>query len=698
MKKQVTAQAALVALALAPGQGHALGFGRVISDTVLGQPLSFTVPVRVDPGERFGEDCVHPLVFFGDAQLPPNQVLTSVERGASDTEWRVRIATTGPVNEPVVDVSLEAGCSRPFARKFTVFADPPSVPWTSQLAQAEATPAEPPVAASRAPSAGSPHGTAATPEISRATVGRGPAGPRPVIRKGPTVALANAVAARAAAPRRRSGAAVSAAAPNGGAPAPTPRLQAVESAARLELSAGFGGPRLRMDIDDPVIPPADATAAAALTQQVEGDTQQLENLQRNIAGLRVESRTGHAQTARLRAALEDSESRSQWLPWLAGLFGLTLAAALVLAWRLRQQSRLAHRSWYEESELLAASATPAPKPAPAAPATPVSLAPAAPAALPEAAAFLRAEPVEVVASTPLGAAESGGAVVQDMTRTAPVDVAAVAQAKAMASIAPLPLAVAPVAEHEVSVEELLDIEQQADFFVALGQEDAAIDLLTAHIRSTGVHSPLPYAKLLELHRRLDDGEAYERVRERFERRFGVVAPDWATGPTAGLALDGYPEAITRLQIVWKAPADAMVLLESLLFKRDPADPMLDLPAYRDVVLLYSVARDMVQHPPRRSAEGVDVFLPIGDVASALAAAAADSVRAGRDELQDRDAAVAPTSFEMPDLMAAEPPSDFGEVHATLELSPLDFDISEPAEGAGAVVRDADESGGPRHRR
>ena len=92
---------------------------------------------------------------------------------------------------------------------------------------------------------------------------------------------------------------------------------------------------------------------------------------------------------------------------------------------------------------------------------------------------------------------------------------------------------------ELSVEELIDLEQQADFFVVLGQEDAAIDLLMGHVRSSGGASPLPYLKLLEIYRRRGDQDAYERVRERFNRRFSAYAPDWNSDLVEGRTLDDY---------------------------------------------------------------------------------------------------------------------------------------------------------------
>src|SRR6185369_12997803 len=67
----------------------------------------------------------------------------------------------------------------------------------------------------------------------------------------------------------------------------------------------------------------------------------------------------------------------------------------------------------------------------------------------------------------------------------------------------------------VSAEELIDLEQQAEFFVVLGQDEAAIDLLVGHLRDSGGTSPLPYLKLLEIYRRRGERESYERTRERF---------------------------------------------------------------------------------------------------------------------------------------------------------------------------------------
>jgi len=168
-----------------------------------------------------------------------------------------------------------------------------------------------------------------------------------------------------------------------------------------------------------------------------------------------------------------------------------------------------------------------------------------------------------------------------------------------------------VPAREVSVEELLDLEQQADFFIALGQEDAAVDLLMSHLRSSGGQSPLPYTKLLEIYRRQGDRSAYERIRARFNRRFNAYAPDWDVGPLHGRNLEDYPEVVLRLQALWVSPLNAMAVLEAMLFRNDERQELFDLPAYKDVLLLYSLARDLYQQEGLSAAD-VDLLLPLGD--------------------------------------------------------------------------------------
>ena len=140
------------------------------------------------------------------------------------------------------------------------------------------------------------------------------------------------------------------------------------------------------------------------------------------------------------------------------------------------------------------------------------------------------------------------------------------------------------------------------------EEDAAVDLLMAHLRSSGGSSPLPYLKLLEIFRRRDDADAYERMRKRFGQRFNAVAPDWGADFERGLELQDYPRVLAKLQQAWAQPLDAMAELESLLFRKHGGE-LFELPAYRDVLMLYAVARDLHRQLDRPGDE-VDVLLPL----------------------------------------------------------------------------------------
>jgi hypothetical protein len=119
---------------------------------------------------------------------------------------------------------------------------------------------------------------------------------------------------------------------------------------------------------------------------------------------------------------------------------------------------------------------------------------------------------------------------------------------------------------------------------------------------------LPYLKLLEIYRRRQDPESYERMRKRFNHRFNAVAPDWQSDPDAGRDLQDYPAVLAAVQDAWRVPLDAMAELENLLFRKR-SNELFELPAYRDVLALFSVARDLHRLDDEQ-VEDVDVLLPL----------------------------------------------------------------------------------------
>ncbi len=294
-------------------------------------------------------------------------------------------------------------------------------------------------------------------------------------------------------------------------------------------------------------------------------------LDQQVQIILTEARRQQAQLAEQRQRLAAAEAMNAWLPWLLlALLGLALLA-VGLGLRLRRLQRaLAQRP--------AAAERPS--------------APGAVAVSPDDAAVAApsAEPLLLSARTPaLPSAPDELTQGQPRLMSAP---AAPAEKGLTTRDFSLGTGVPP---RPVSVEELLDLDQQVDFFLALGQAHAAVDLLLGHVRATGGANALPYFKLLEIYRQEGDAEAYERTRERFNLRFNANAPDWSGDLEGGRSLEDHPEVLLRLQRAWPQPSRAVAEIDSLLLRRADLEPF-DLPAYRDLLLLHALVRDLPAAP------------------------------------------------------------------------------------------------------
>jgi pilus assembly protein FimV len=292
--------------------------------------------------------------------------------------------------------------------------------------------------------------------------------------------------------------------------------------------------------------------------------------------------------------LAQRDDGSSWLPWIAGLAGLSLLTTAWLAMRLRRLRAEQRRSpwWnrtgvgpsvmedYRESELERAAGSKTAAPSRSFDDSRIPSSPSGPARAVAASAGTAAAATTAAARAPSASSSSTSAALVE-------------------------------AQRAVSVDEQIDLEQQADFFIALGHDDAAIDLLLAHLRNTGGSAPLPYLKLLEMYRRRGERDDYELMRRRFNQRFNSVAPQWDDDASAGRDLEDYPGHVATLQSVWKRPLDAMAELEAMAFGRVDGQELLDLPAYQDVLFLYQTARTLHDDGRDVADVDVDVLLPLG---------------------------------------------------------------------------------------
>ncbi len=622
----------------------AAGLGAGAAGAVLGQPLDYAVQVRLDPGETLSAECVLAEVMSGDRRVPPPLVRTVVEMTGAESA-RVRVLTQTSIDEPVLSVQVSVGCSARISRRYVVLADPPLTATTGASSTAPAFAANPPPAEPVA----APAGVGAAVPVANPEPSTVPAGavPGAVAAAGPAVkpkAERRAAATGSSTPRAAPRAPKAARPAQEAAQAPVSRLRLDPAEAAVRKTEALAVEQAMAAVEQA------ASAARAAASAASASADRVALLERTVEQLRAEAKASGEQAAQLRSRLLAAEGSGNWTWPLLGLAGTLGALAAWLAWRLGRANTVRQQGWS------------------AAVAEPNTLAPTVQAMTEQLASRPPTAPVPFVTSAAVhGSAAPVGVSRPQAAPAWPPPAPAVAwppppttlpppdlpepEDTAMMRTQPLPPQALPDAgaPRDVTIEELIDLEQQAEFFIVLGQDESAIDLLVEHLRSTGGGSPLPYLKLLEIHHRRDDRDAYERMRSRFNHRFNAYAPEWGVDLTHGRALDDYPGVIPRLQQVWARPLDAMAELEALLFRKSRGE-LFDLPAYREVLFLYSLARDLLDRSSADSGS-VDLLLPMADGTEFGSTSPAPFLGLDRDAFKDtqpplEDLPTAPVDFDL----------------------------------------------------
>ena len=575
-----------------------LGLGRGTHTSTLGEPLSFSVQVNADVDEILTPECVAAEVFAGDVKLQPAAVRVSLQAGAGPTQATIRVVTAQVIEEPVVTVSVGLGCPQRVSRKFVLFVDPPLVAFAPMVAPEAVTAAATRSANPPAVATSSSALAAARPASNR----RERAGRAGLSPAGVTVQERNT--ASFPAPRTSRQPAATRAASKAAASSPGARLKleptpvllplTAEAAAAPAASAVAVAPAVA-SVASAASSPRSALAAAAAGETAPASTQadllanqRVAALEDSLTKLRAEAvaTRGSLETLQARLREADAARASNAVVWALGLLSASLAlAVLALLWRQSRARR--EPAWWADGPDGASQAV-----------TPNVVRPTEDS---------ETGPMRM----PSVAVDSGFSSspfkqpMHDAITVVPVPMLSAGE-RPDPFVAPAP-ASSPTAARELSVDELIDLEQQADFFIVLGQDEAAIDLLMSHVRSTGGVSPMPYIKLLEIYRRQGDLNAYERIRERFNRRFNAEVPGSDTDPELGRSVEDYPEILSELSRLWNTPVRAVEQLGLWLARTDASGPSFDLPAYAELLFLHALARDLVEHD---TGGGIDLLLPL----------------------------------------------------------------------------------------
>lgn len=559
-----------VVLMVASASCSALSLGSVQGRVVIGRPVDLRVPVHLAPEEVGANLCPVVRLHFGDLPVGGRDVSISLINGSdavgrSGTSLRVESSTS--VNEPFVVMDLTVGCATPLSRNYVLLADPASVDLASahdsnrnatRLVGSKLT--EPSVHAATASTRSDPSPSA---------------GGRAAKQKRPSPGLENDRFSPAATGKRLS-------LPSG------PRLTLDPLA--LVVAEGSVGPVLRMSteavfsaVNEEAAPELQAKreAARALWRVLNSPPEEVAALAAKGTLLESEATELRSQLTQARAAEEAARmqltqeqqerlTRPVAYGLVAGLLGVFAAFAWV--WYRRRSTAHGQASpwWKRDNADQALSAGQAIEPSPVTAATRRGTA----SIDIDVDTLFPAEKFRASEASVSGWAAGGGGRLHggsDFLHSTLMDGA-----------------------RSVATEELFDLQQQVEFFISLGQADQAVDVLVSHIADSQEPSPLAYLDLLKLYHELGRKSDYENLRQSFNAQFIGGAPEFDHYSHSRRGLERYEAALARIQAEWPHRS-VLQVIERAIFRHDPDTPVevFDLEAYRELLLLYGIAREVI---------------------------------------------------------------------------------------------------------
>ncbi len=606
----------LVAVAAAPAQ--ALMIGQPQSVTELGMPLRMDIPVRLDEGESLPRDCIAVRAAAGEhgAGIGPLRIDTRPTRDGV----MIEVQGARALVEPILDVRLQLGCQYQRTQAYTLLVDPPrpELPMTQgSVVAAAPVPAGRTRAAASAAAVKGPAPVASTTAVAAVTPAKGAIGGSGGRASAPRGAVKE--------PRNFATREPGRAPVRGQESPPLAQAHSVAPSHRVVLARPAAAPRLEMDWLAPdAVPaphlqlatalPASAPAPSAARREQLLQLRQLlidaaaapgepmPTLQQNdTLRSRNEAMTDQlAQATQQRdaaqAALQQQRASSYPAALVYALLAGLLALALLALWLWRRGAHPASHADVFGAALPAARHEPRPAPQP-----PV----AAPARAAEAHGHTTVAASESLAPatvqpliSPFGLPVVGSGVPQPE-----VELPQHLAQRPAPAVSPDPADgidwdsrfMQPLTQGELlQVDELMDAGHLAEYFIDMGDDQRAIALLEKSLDDSMADSfALPYLLLFDLYRKHGMAKEYRTLHTRFARRFNVRVPAWEESPDAHpRELPDYERAMALILRHWGEPHIVTVIERMLL--DDPSQPRLgfDLPAYRDLLMLYAVARDL----------------------------------------------------------------------------------------------------------
>jgi hypothetical protein len=526
----------------------AVGLGPVTQQSALGQSLRIVVPVLVSPGENIGAECFRLAASDREVDGAPQLVFGRVNLERTSEGARLVITNAAPVNDPVVRMTVQAGCETAVRREYVLLMDPPPIetplvaaeaqPRTEMAQAPETIPAAAPTRRARG-SAGAATSAAASGSGEAARAARKPAAPAKP--RSPAKAAPKRPVRPAGDQPRLT---VSSAAPLPSGDPRTANASVEQARAQQELANALEA--------ETVVLQRRIVELTAMVERMQEELRIAEAAQRPSAD---QAAKAPAPTPSPEPAKSSPWSDQNWL-LLSAIGGLPLLIALGLLWRRRFEREAADR-WPT-----ARGASPA-----TAPPTHVAPFPGLPK---------QALAEVTLQNTPAGVAPPTGPLVAPSPPKKVPKRAAVARDSASA----------------LAVSELLHVTEEARVYVALGRPERAIDVLNEHVRQEPRSMPAAWLMLLDLYHASGRRQDFRHLAEEFHMRCNVQPPLWESFDSKSAyeegGLDAFPHVMREITRLWRQP-DCRAYLEKLLYdNREGRRVGFPLAAYSEILLLLQI--------------------------------------------------------------------------------------------------------------
>lgn len=633
-----------VAVFCAAAGSSALTLGRARGVVLLGQPLKLSVPLQLESGEGASALCFDADVFYGDSKQDVSRVAVTSDVSPQSQLVNVYVSALANVDEPVVTVYLRAGCAGKTSRRYVLLADL-AIELAPQPIDAGA-----PSRALRAVVASRTQATAAdvkdsvssrhtTKRVSATRTGL-ESKQTPAANSQPSVSTRTASSSR-----------------------PRLKLAPVDLTIDRDPTLKLSNELLLGDLDDL----QERAQAVALWQSLNATPQDVLNaqtrrqtLESDLKGLRDVTTKNRQMLEELTRSLGTAETERYSNPLVYGLMAALFVFGLGWVYVLSRGQRidLGAPPWWRNhgSAERAGVATHDSEAASARVESQLdhSVLPKTSSTVPR--EGVKAKPTAGVAEVDI-----------DLPWDTPADGSLGGRPSgSVLEAAPAVMVSRALGHHDfadsmtttlraVNTKEMLDIRQQAEFFMTLGQHQEAVAMLAENIDTGADSNPLIYLDLLTVLHTLGRKAEYDHYRSAFNAIFSGHIPEYADFNLSGNGLEAYPGVCRRIVQLWPSE-EAVTYIEDCLvsgFDGDVAQGF-DLEAFRELLMLHGVARRM------------DSSLDTGF--SAFSTARKPAIEPGSN----------PIFYPEPDAALAEDHQPLaGRSDTPGKDTAIDFDVSEP---------------------